>query len=648
MKAQATAEVLPFHDESSAWSATLTENMREGLLAIQREGGEVVHLNSSAARILGLSPNELLGQSVDKVADLLGDDRICTVFRDALGTGGTVEEELYFAPARAWVEVRAVPAAEQVLIYLWQRAVRRSAEQLFAESLERFELIAQTTTDLVWDWNILEGRLWRSEKAADFVDPSVGLNGESHERWFSRILPADQDRVRAEFHALIEGDACRGLLEYSMQRTDGEVVHLVERILVLRDAKGTAVRAVGSIRDVSEQCRLESQLRRAQRLESVGRVAGGIAHDLNNILTPISMALDLLTLDADDHHERQVMESLQKSISHGASLLQILLMFARGSEGEKTLIDPSQVSRDVLQIARETFPGTIRLKENRAPELSAVVGNATQLRQILLNLLMNARDATEGSGTLTVGVRNQQLDAATAEAMGLKPGPHVRFSVEDDGPGIPTEILDKIWDPFFTTKEKGKGTGLGLSTAIAIAQAHLGTIQVSSKPGEGTSFEIFLPASRQLPESERSPNSGLHEPRIQSGKTILLADADASIRVVTQRILLKRGFQVVVPEIGADGQIDVEPRQQEVHLLIIDQALPGAERARLIRSFRKRFRDLPIIATSGHQQQSPVSPGEEKRTGTFLRKPFTGPELIACVERALETSRSDASRPAAS
>ncbi len=607
--------------------------MREGL-AILDHNAIIRYLNPAAERIFGLSNGQILGKPFWSDDTQLDQETLGNAFHTAYSTGQTIELEAFFPPARTWLDLSFRKHEKEIFVYILQRSFRRSADQIVAEHLERFELISQTTTDVIWDWNLLDQRLWRSEGSVDYIEAEQLNSPDSSEAWFLAITENDRERVRAELNLLLEGNESRGVLEYDMLKRDGSIAHLLERVLILRDHRGRPVRAIGCIRDISEQKQLESQLRRAQRLESIGRVAGGIAHDLNNILTPISMALDLLSLDVNDSHERKVMESLQESISHGASLLKILLMFGRSAETEKSVLDPKLVCRDVLQIAKETFPTSIRLKETYQPNLSNILGNSTQLRQVLLNLVMNARDAMDGKGVLEIAVEEDAMDAPNTEILGLQPGRFVIISVADNGSGIPPQILDKIWDPFFTTKPEGKGTGLGLSTASAIVNAHGGGIQVSSS-SQGTTFKVYIPASDQ-PAAPLPPKAKvIRKKQSSQSKSILYADHDETTRRVASRILEKRGFEVYQAQPGIEAAYSAVSNPENVDLIIIDIMLPDADGEKNVLSLCQCFPGVPVIATgtSGPRQSLPDS--IHQLIKGYILKPFTGVELISTVEKAL-------------
>jgi signal transduction histidine kinase/CheY-like chemotaxis protein len=501
-------------------------------------------------------------------------------------------------------------------------------ESLFTENLERFELIAQATADVIWDWNLVEDRIWRSEGTDAFFPRNLSPRQASEERWFQCIVETDRERVRLAFRELLAGFATRGHLSYRATRRDGVVVDCIEHLLLLRDEDNEPVRVIGCIRDATEQKRLEAQLMRAQRLETVGRVAGGIAHDLNNILTPISMALDVLKLDQRDPDERQVIDNLRSSVSHGASLLQQLLIFARGAESKKELLDLRKVSREVCKIARETFPSSIRLLEEMPGTLPPLLGNHTQLRQVLFNLLFNARDAMQDGGVIQVRARIREASAEPSNKLVLQ-APHLELIVEDNGPGIESAHLEKIWDPFFSTKEEGKGTGLGLSTSLAIINEHGGHISVQSS-GRGTVFNIYLPLApkvgRTLADAQSEPVKA----------RILFLDDDLARRTVACKVLEKRGYAVRAVPPGEGLECLTDPAQP--FDLVIGNPLEAAgDLPSVLEQIRQVHPGIRVVATVSFLPSSgSLPPGVQG----ILLKPFTGPELIREVEEALQREKS--------
>ena len=292
---------------------------------------------------------------------------------------------------------------------------------------------------------------------------------------------------------LLQGEWRGDLLSF---RPNGENVITHSHWTLLRHADGRARGILTVSTDQTEFKKLQAQFYRAQRMESLGALAGGIAHDLNNMLAPVLMASEMLQAGPPPEIQREMAKVIQVSAERGAGLVRQILAFARGSEGaERTELQPGHLVRDVVSMARETFPKTIEIA-SQADTLSLIRADPTQIHRVLLNLLVNARDAMNGSGKITVRGENRVLDAAfAAQKPGAKAGPHVVLRVTDTGSGMTPEVLAKIWNPFFTTKPPGKGTGIGLSTVMNIVKEHDGFVDVTSQPGKGTTFVIYLPAT---------------------------------------------------------------------------------------------------------------------------------------------------------
>jgi PAS domain S-box-containing protein len=278
--------------------------------------------------------------------------------------------------------------------------------------------------------------------------------------------------------------------------------------------------------DISERKNIERQLLRAQRLESIGTLAGGIAHDLNNTLTPILMGVELLKKQYPN--ESIIVDHLESSAKRGADMVRLLLNFAKGADGERALIQPARLVKELENLMRSSFPKNIRFLVACGPDLPLVRGDATQLHQVLLNLCVNARDAMPNGGTLTLEVEKQDLNSAYASSVpGAMPGEYLMLRVRDVGTGIPPDILDRIFDPFFSTKGPDKGTGLGLSTAMGIVKGHRGFLQVDSQLGQGSTFAVYLPADSG--EETDLPNKPA--PTFQRrGDALLLVDEKAAVR----------------------------------------------------------------------------------------------------------------------
>lgn len=385
--------------------------------------------------------------------------------------------------------------------------------------------------------------------------------------------------------------------------------------------------------DVTERKKFECHFLRAQRLESIGTLAGGIAHDLNNVLTPILVSLRLLR-ELKGAAPDEVLDTLETSALRGAAIVQQVLSFARGVEGEKTVLDLKHPLNEVLKICRDVFPSSIQLRAQLAPELWPVHGDATQLHQVFMNLAVNARDAMPGGGVLKIEAANIDIDENYARMQGdAQPGRFVVTSVTDSGMGIPADTLSKIFEPFFTTKEVGKGTGLGLSTALGIVRSHGGFVSVYSEVGKGSSFKIYLPAA----ESGRAVFSKMVEGVLPQGRgeTILVVDDEAAVREIVKVTLENNGYRVVMASDGTEAVAAFAQKKKRVAAAMIDLMMPYMDGVSAMRALRKLDPALKIVAISGLMDNTRVSHLSEFGDVKFLAKPFTSEQLLGVLHSML-------------
>jgi CheY-like chemotaxis protein len=371
---------------------------------------------------------------------------------------------------------------------------------------------------------------------------------------------------------------------------------------------------------------MEAKFLRAQRMESLGVLAGGVAHDLNNILAPILMAVDVLRRKEMDDQSRRLMSAVEASARRGADLVRQVLTFARGAEGTRAPLQPRHVLSEMEKMVRETFPRSIEVKTDVPGDLWAVMGQATPLQQVVMNLCVNARDAMADGGVLTMNAANVVLDEHAGSLHPLAhPGPYVRLTVSDTGEGIPPDVLDHIFDPFFTTKPLGRGTGLGLSTSLSIVNAHGGFMDVRSAPGQGSTFHVYLPA---LPSSAAAREPGpAREPALGTGELVLLVDDEASIRQMAREVLEEFGFSVITAGGGREAIALFRQRQGEVRVIVTDLAMPEMDGVTLIRALREIDTKVAIVASSGVIEGAPADTGAD----ALLAKPYTALQLVDLV-----------------
>ncbi len=400
------------------------------------------------------------------------------------------------------------------------------------------------------------------------------------------------------------------------------------------DAAGQPTSVLVINTDITERHKLEAQFLRAQRMESIGTLAGGIAHDLNNVLTPIIMGAQLIEMREDDPFKRKTLQNIAVSAQRGADMVKQVLAFARGHEGEKVTLQLKHVISEMEKIARETFPKSIELKARIGPHLQPIQGDATQLHQVLLNFCVNARDAMPNGGRISIEAENVSLDEAAArQILGARPGPYVRLQVIDTGLGIPQEIIDRIFEPFFTTKGVGKGTGLGLSTTLSIVKSHGALIDVTSVVGKGTTFTILFPpavlaAAAQPVEAPRPTASG-------DGRLVLVVDDEPLIREMIGSVLTNQGYRVLHAEDGACGVALFKQHAPEVSAVIMDMMMPVMDGHEAMHAMLQIRPDARFIFISGLMQAADRPPHLRSAHVEVLSKPFTSDKVLETLARCV-------------
>jgi two-component system cell cycle sensor histidine kinase/response regulator CckA len=423
--------------------------------------------------------------------------------------------------------------------------------------------------------------------------------------------------------------------EFNVLKADGTLSQVETTISPVLDERRQVLAFSIIGRDITERRKLEQQLLRAQRMESIGTLAGGIAHDLNNALTPVMMSIALLAEGEQSHDRRELLATIEASARRGADMVQRLLTFARGVDGRRVGVEVKCLVGDIAQIANDTFLKHIQVRTVVPADLPMVSGDPTQLHQVFLNLCLNARDAMPIGGTLTLSAQHVMLDEVDASP-DTKPGRYVAVTVEDSGTGIPQTIIDRIFDPFFTTKALGQGTGLGLSTSQAIIKNHGGFIQVGSEPGRGSRFKVYLPAKTDSPSvSELREDT---EVPCGHGELILVVDDEAAVRSVTQRMLEKFGYRVIVAADGAEAVAVYARQRQEIAVVLTDMMMPVMDGLATIERLLAINPRLPIIALSGYAKGLGTAEGRVKQ---FLQKPYTAHALLQALNGALQEAQTD-------
>jgi PAS domain S-box-containing protein len=392
---------------------------------------------------------------------------------------------------------------------------------------------------------------------------------------------------------------------------------------------GESPRFIAIVRDITERRKTERLALRSQRLESIGTLAGGVAHDLNNALAPIMMGLELLKLQHPGASE--LVATFQNSAKRAADMVRQLLTFAKGAEGERVFLQPKHLLKEMGNIVKSTFPKNIQLQVQCASDLSTLRGDATQLHQVLLNLCVNARDAMPAGGVLTLEAENREVDAVYASSVpDARPGKYVVLRVRDTGTGIPPEIVDRIFEPFFTTKGPDKGTGLGLSTVIGIVKGHGGFVQVYSQPGQGSTFAAYLPADTAKLDTTVVTKT---ETEFRGhGETILFVDDEAALRDVARAVLRRLNFKAVVATDGADGLMQVAEHRAELRAVLTDLHMPHMDGLAFIRALRRLLPAIPIVVATGRMEDKAMEELNALGIAAHLEKPFTERQLVEVLK----------------
>jgi PAS domain S-box-containing protein len=517
---------------------------------------------------------------------------------------------------------------KRVLAVVRDISLRKQEEEQLREQAALLDhatdaIIVQDLDGVVLYWNKGAERMysWLAEE-------TIGRN--------VRDLYYEQNRsqYRAARGALLENGQWVG--EIRQHTKDGKEITVEGHwTLVPGDSgKPNSIFAINT--DITERKKLEAQFLRAQRMESIGTLASGIAHNLGNLLSPILLSIQMLMRKFTDEESQHMLAILKINAERAGEMIKQVLEFARGIEGERIELQPAHLIREVAKILQSTFPKTIKIRVSVAQDLSPVVGDATQLHQVLMNLCVNARDAMPGGGSLTIEAENTYLDENYARMhFEAKPGPYVVVRVADTGIGMPPDVLEKIFEPFFTTKEQGKGTGLGLPSIRGIVKGHGGFIDVYSEVGKGTEFRIYIPAATS--GQARQPEEVSVSSPLGRGELILVVDDEDAILEVARRALQENGYRVLTARDGTEALALYAEHKKKIDAVLMDMMMPYLDGAATIRALQKLDPEVRIIASSGLSASDKMFEAANQGVNRFLTKPYTAEKLLNALAETLGT-----------
>ncbi len=594
--------------------------------------GTYLGVNQHLANLLGLRISEIVGQRVG----FRGDD----VFEQITKTFFATTERQISAEYRINLDDKSLvtllfghkyfdsSAAVFVGVDISQRKLMEEQLREQAKLLEVTQdaIIVVDENDVILFWNSGAERLygWKREDALGNRKADLLYDNKEFKHHFEA-----QAKV-------FETGEWEGELR---QRTrEGKKV-VVQSRRTLLDSIGNQPRKVLIVNtDITEKKQLELQLFRNQRVENIGMIASGIAHDMNNVLTPIMASLELLKQKLTDEKSKKRISMLESSAHRGKALMEQILLFARGQEGDLSVLDLRQVVKDIANLIEQTFPKNISVEVSIDRNLSLIMGDSTQLHQVLLNLVVNARDAMPNGGKITISLAPITVSAADARTnIDARSGDFLLLTVSDTGTGIPQEYIDKIFDPFFTTKPEGKGTGLGLSTVLSIIRSHKGFIEIDSTPNVGTTFKLYLPTA-----AGKFSASGASSMKVSAdkgkGEAILVVDDDEAVGEVAAELLQNAGYTTLLAKDGEEALALYTEHYRNIRLVLTDMVMPKMDGASLIRSLRSVQPSVKIIAMSGLMDKEKLMKMAGVESGAFITKPFTGETLLQTVHRFLHSN----------
>lgn len=600
----------------------------------------ILRVNQRVADAAGLTVGQLEGRLSAEIYPedaerFYADDQ--EVIRTRRPKLGYLEQISDATGERRWVQTDKVPyfdAQGQVagIIAMAQDVTEkiRSDEALLA-SREQFKQVVETIQEVFWIYDVGENRVTYLSPGFELIwgRPCEDLYAQPG-AWINTLHAEDRPAIAAQ---VMSNPAAAHDLTYRIVRPDGTLRWIHDRGFPVRKADGTVDRLVGVAEDITARKELEKQFLRAQRLEAVGTLSGGIAHDLNNILTPMLLIAPLLREKLAGTRDGELLALLEQGARRGMALVRQILTFSRGIDGKRGPMQLRHLAVELVAVARETFPREIKVEERIPTDLPPVLGDATQIHQVLLNLCVNARDAMPDGGLLSLSARQVAVGPEGWPGQpDARPGTYAALSVRDTGSGIPPDVLGRIFEPFFTTKELGKGTGLGLSTVLGIVRSHGGFITVESERGKGTLFEVFLP----LDASASSPGTAVpFPPALGSQELILVVDDEEPVRRAISAVLQSQNYRVLTAADGGEALVLFQAHADAIRLVVTDLMMPRMSGTALVRALLREKAGLPVLVASGLHEHAQIEDVSALGVVRILAKPIVRDELLAAVGKAL-------------
>jgi len=633
----------------------LVEAMNDGL-GVQDADGVLTYVNNRLCTMFGYTPEEAIGR---RTVDFLDDENRKVFFREVAKRkerDRTPYELMFLRKDATPVPVMMSPAPlydadgrfQGSFAVLTDMTIHKKAEEAVRASEERFRTILENSRDIAFKFDAVANRY-------EYVSPSVeellgfsqdeimGMTSEEVDR---RVHSEDAERVaehRRKQERPAPGEDAPPLIEYRLRHKNGDYRWFCESTKLIHEEDGRLVSAVGTLRDITEQKQGEQALLTASRMEATATLAGGIAHDFNNLMVGVLGNAELIQLKLGPQPEvDRLLSNIVEAAQRAGELAQKMLAFARGGKYQPQILNLNENILETLQLEERSFPPRISIERDLAQDLWPIQADPTQMNQVIMNLSINAVEAIEDHGRITIVTRNLDVDPRFARIHpGLSVGPHVYLSVEDTGKGMSPDVKAKVFEPFFTTKFQGRG--LGLAAVYGIVKNHNGFISAYSEEGKGTSFKAYLPAIRKeaavTPAEGRAQQGQTERPaplHARGRETILLVDDEEVVATVTREILEGLGYNVLVARNGREAVDMAKNYRERIDLSILDLGMPVMSGAQAYFLLTEVHPEMKVIICSGYELGPAAQALLDAGAAAFVQKPYRTDDLAAEIRKALQ------------